>query len=79
MVAPLITVSEALSFDEAALKAYLSDHLEGFSGDLQVRQFNAGQSNPTYQLSAGGRKYVLRKKPRERCCLPPMRWIGNTG
>jgi len=60
---PLITVSEALSFDEAALKAYLSDHLAGFSGDLQVRQFNAGQSNPTYQLTAGGRKYVLRKKP----------------
>lgn len=60
---PLITVSEALSFDEAALKAYLSDYLEGFSGDLQVRQFNAGQSNPTYQLTAGGKKYVLRKKP----------------
>ncbi|WP_323777037.1 phosphotransferase family protein [Leisingera sp.] len=60
---PLIDVSAALSFDEIALQSYLSDQLPGFSGDLRVRQFNAGQSNPTYQLVAGGRKYVLRKKP----------------
>lgn len=60
---PLIEVSDALSFDEHALKTYLSDHVLGFEGDLTVRQFNAGQSNPTYQLSAGGKKYVLRKKP----------------
>ncbi|MBU2963183.1 phosphotransferase family protein [Citreicella sp. C3M06] len=60
---PLIDVSEALSFDENALRTYLADHLPGFSGDLTVRQFNAGQSNPTYQLVAGGRRYVLRKKP----------------
>ncbi|MEP3332374.1 phosphotransferase family protein [Sedimentitalea sp.] len=60
---PLIDVSKALSFDETALRTYLAQHLQGFSGDLQVRQFNAGQSNPTYQLAAGGKRYVLRKKP----------------
>ncbi|WP_138936087.1 phosphotransferase [Roseovarius arcticus] len=59
----LIDVSAALSFDEATLQTYLASHLSGFSGDLRVQQFNAGQSNPTYQLIAGGRKYVLRKKP----------------
>lgn len=60
---PLIEVSDALSFNERALEAYLSEHLPDFSGELSVRQFNAGQSNPTYQLTAGGKKYVLRKKP----------------
>lgn len=60
---PLINVSDALSFDERALETYLAGYLPGFSGDLTVRQFNAGQSNPTYQLDAGGKKYVLRKKP----------------
>jgi aminoglycoside phosphotransferase (APT) family kinase protein len=28
-----------------------------------VQQFGGGQSNPTFLLSAGGRKYVMRKKP----------------
>ncbi|SNT72814.1 phosphotransferase family protein [Paracoccus seriniphilus] len=60
---PLVTVSEALSFDEAALQRYLADILPGFDGPLTVRQFNAGQSNPTYQLAVRDRKYVLRKKP----------------
>lgn len=59
----LIDVSAALSFDEAALQRYLADNLPDFTGRLEVRQFNAGQSNPTYQLRAGGKKYVLRKKP----------------
>jgi aminoglycoside phosphotransferase (APT) family kinase protein len=50
-------------FDEQALAAYLADHVEGFSGSLTVRQFVGGQSNPTYHLEAGGKEYVLRRKP----------------
>lgn len=50
-------------FDEAALERYLADHVEGFRGPLTVRQFSGGQSNPTFLLEAGGRRYVLRKKP----------------
>jgi aminoglycoside phosphotransferase (APT) family kinase protein len=38
-------------------------HVEGFSGELQVEKFKGGQSNPTFMLSAGGRKYVMRRKP----------------
>lgn len=49
--------------DEVRLAAYLEAHLEGFSGDLIVRQFEGGQSNPTYLLQAGARRWVLRKKP----------------
>jgi aminoglycoside phosphotransferase (APT) family kinase protein len=62
--APEITpVREAHRFDEAALARYLQAHLPGFAGPLAVRQFEGGQSNPTYLLEAGSGRYVLRKKP----------------
>ncbi|MBM4267856.1 MAG: phosphotransferase family protein [Deltaproteobacteria bacterium] len=50
-------------FDEAALARYLRGRLEGFDGDLEVRQFAGGQSNPTFLLVSGDRRWVLRKKP----------------
>lgn len=56
-------VSSQHAFDEARLAAYLREHLEGFDGELRVEQFKGGQSNPTFRLSAGGRRYVLRRKP----------------
>ena len=49
--------------DVDGLGEYLAANLPGFSGPLQVRQFRGGQSNPTYLLTAGSGKYVLRKKP----------------
>ena len=49
--------------DEAALTAWLSAHVEGFEGPMQVRQFKGGQSNPTYELVTPSRAYVLRRKP----------------
>jgi aminoglycoside phosphotransferase (APT) family kinase protein len=49
--------------DRARLERYLADHLEGFRGPLAIRQFEGGQSNPTYFLGASGAEYVLRKKP----------------
>lgn len=49
--------------DEARLEAYLAAHLDGFAGPLTVRQFEGGQSNPTYLLEASGRRWVMRKKP----------------
>ena len=50
-------------FDEAALDAYLSEHVDGYAGPLTVSQFKGGQSNPTYRLDTPGRSYVLRRKP----------------
>jgi aminoglycoside phosphotransferase (APT) family kinase protein len=50
-------------FDEAALAAYLAEHVPGFGGGLRVRQFDGGQSNPSFLLEASGRHYVLRKQP----------------
>jgi aminoglycoside phosphotransferase (APT) family kinase protein len=62
-VPELTPVREAHRFDEAALTEYLAKHLAGFAGSLEVRQFEGGQSNPTYLLESAGRRWVLRKKP----------------
>jgi aminoglycoside phosphotransferase (APT) family kinase protein len=59
----LTEVREAHRFDEGALDRYLTEHLEGYRGPLRVRQFEGGQSNPTFLLSADSGDYVLRKKP----------------
>ena len=56
-------VRDAHRFDEAALARWLQANVEGFHGALSVEQFRGGQSNPTYRLSAGGKRYVLRRKP----------------
>ena len=49
--------------DEAALGAYLAEHVEGFSGLERIVKFQAGQSNPTYRIDAKTGSYVLRAKP----------------
>ncbi|MEW5864626.1 MAG: phosphotransferase family protein [Pseudomonadota bacterium] len=56
-------VEERHRFDVARLVDYLRGRIEGFTGPVTVEQFRGGQSNPTYRLSAGGRRYVLRRKP----------------
>ncbi len=59
----LTSVRAAHRIDEAALAAYLGDHLPQLKGELLLRQFEGGQSNPTYLLSVGDERAVLRKKP----------------
>jgi len=59
----LTEVRDAHRFDEEALDRYLAEHLEHYRGPLQIRQFEGGQSNPTFLLSAASGDYVLRKKP----------------
>jgi len=56
-------VAEAHRFDVAALERYLRDHIPGFAGPVEVEQFQGGQSNPTYRVRAGDKRYVLRRKP----------------
>lgn len=58
-----IPVQDKHRFDVAALQRYMQQHVEGFSGELNVEQFKGGQSNPTYKLTAGNKSYVLRRKP----------------
>ncbi|MCC5859443.1 MAG: phosphotransferase family protein [Ectothiorhodospiraceae bacterium] len=60
----LVDVLEAHRFDETRLAEYLCRELpDEFRGALSVKQFQGGQSNPTFLLESGGRRYVLRKKP----------------
>jgi len=51
------------AFDVPSLEAWMHQRLPAFDGVLEVAQFKGGQSNPTYLVSAGGKRYVLRRKP----------------
>jgi aminoglycoside phosphotransferase (APT) family kinase protein len=56
-------VREAHKFDAQALEQYLLSHVDGFEGPMEIKQFEGGQSNPTFQLITPNRRYVLRKQP----------------
>jgi aminoglycoside phosphotransferase (APT) family kinase protein len=62
-MADVIDVRAQHRFDEARLDRYLEAHVAGYAGPLTVRQFEGGQSNPTYLLTTPGARYVLRRKP----------------
>jgi aminoglycoside phosphotransferase (APT) family kinase protein len=59
----LVPVLANHRFDEARLVAYLRERLPDFPEDCTVRQFQGGQSNPTFHLSTSRGSYVLRKQP----------------
>lgn len=50
-------------FDSARLQAYLEKAGFAAPAPLSVNPIAGGQSNPTYFVTAGGRRMVLRKKP----------------
>ncbi|MPS93150.1 phosphotransferase [Comamonas sp.] len=56
-------VSDQHAFDTDAMTAWMSRHVQGFEGPLQVEMFKGGQSNPTYKLITPGKSYVMRAKP----------------
>lgn len=56
-------VESRFQFDVTALERWMRDHIKDFSTRLVVQQFNGGQSNPTYLLSDGSLRWVLRRKP----------------
>ncbi len=64
-------VSERMKVDLDALAAYMREHVPGFAGELQIEQFKGGQSNPTFRLTAGSQRYVLRTKPAPAAKLLP--------
>ena len=59
----LIPVRDTHRFNEDRLANYLTIHLAGFEGPLELLQFEGGQSNPTFLLGTQDKQYVLRKKP----------------
>lgn len=56
-------ITERHRFEVERLAAYLAANLPGFAGPLEVKQFQGGQSNPTYLLTTPAAKYVMRSKP----------------
>jgi aminoglycoside phosphotransferase (APT) family kinase protein len=64
MSAPtLIEPLPAHRFDTAPLFAYLQKNIVGFESPARLRQFQGGQSNPTFLIETTSQQYVLRKKP----------------
>src|SRR4030095_9750993 len=49
--------------DAARLAAWMRTNVVDFFGDLLIEQYQGGQSNPTYRITAGKRRFVLRRKP----------------
>lgn len=56
-------VTDKHRFDESRLDGWMAANVGDYVGELEVRQFAGGASNPTFLLTSGGRRYVLRKKP----------------
>lgn len=60
----LIEMRAQHRIDADALALYLRDGIPELAAPIAIRQFQGGQSNPTYLLTdSKGRRYVLRKKP----------------
>lgn len=59
----LVDVLDAHRFDENRLLGWLQKEMPDIGDSLDIKQFQGGQSNPTFLLTAGDRRYVLRKKP----------------
>lgn len=52
------------SIDIQSLNNYLGQHAKEIQAPVEVKQFQYGQSNPTYFLTdASGTRFVMRKKP----------------
>ena len=51
------------TYDHAELQRYLQENVNGFGTLDSVDKFSDGQSNPTYLITSGASKYVLRAKP----------------
>jgi aminoglycoside phosphotransferase (APT) family kinase protein len=63
MAADAEPVEERHKLDLDSLARWMKDNVEGFRGPVTAQQFGIGQSNPTYRLDAGEKRYVLRRKP----------------
>ncbi len=58
-----VAPSGADILDAGKLAAWMSEHVDGFTGPLTIAKFAGGQSNPTYRLDSPSGAYVLRRKP----------------
>jgi aminoglycoside phosphotransferase (APT) family kinase protein len=61
---PVLTpVREGHEIDLARLKKWALESVPGISGSVDIKQFEGGQSNPTYLIETSTQQYILRKQP----------------
>ena len=70
-------VQEKLKFPEKELEEYLSDTIPGFEGNLLVKEFKGGQSNPTYQLITPKKNMYFEESLQVNFCHQLMQLIEN--
>jgi acyl-CoA dehydrogenase len=63
MTQPEATSTKSAAFDQNVLAAWLKAQGLLDRATLTVKALTGGQSNPTFLLSSGAQRYVLRKKP----------------
>jgi len=56
-------IAPAHSIDATALARWMHAQVDDAIRDVVIEQYQGGQSNPTYRITAGARRYVLRRKP----------------
>ena len=54
---------DGLEIDSQAVQEFFTQYVPGFHGKVRITQFKGGQSNPTYRVEAGGKAWVIRRKP----------------
>lgn len=59
----LVEVLPQHRLEEPRLFDYLAAHCPGFARPARLRQFQGGQSNPTFLIETETQNFVLRKKP----------------
>lgn len=52
-----------IDFDADALEHFLTRKVAGFFGPLRIERITGGQSNPTFFVTSGSDRFVLRKQP----------------
>ncbi len=74
--ATLVDILPAHAFDIDALQHYVESACEKTFNTFTVRQFQGGQSNPTFLIDADIKHWVLRKKPNGKL-LPSAHMINR--
>ena len=76
--ADVSSIEQRHRLDLDSLARWMKDNVEDFHGPLTAQQFGIGQSNPTYRLDAGGKSYVLRRKPPgNAAAFGPCTWTAS--
>ncbi len=58
-----VSATPAVEFDPAPFQRFVRHELADREGEFLIERIAGGQSNPTYFVTLGARRMVLRKKP----------------